>query len=101
MLPSPWPPCLWLLTVRILDRCTAGLGYAGGRYTLCYSRRLTLHRVTVPVDKVAAVHIRQSLWQRRRGVCDLKLYSYHEFRHPHRVRHLRLEDVHKQLDITN
>lgn len=94
-------PCLWLLTVRILDRCTAGLGYAGGRYTLCYSRRLTLHRATVPVDKVAAVHIRQSLWQRRRGVCDVKVYSYHEFRHPHRVRHLRLEDVHKQLDITN
>lgn len=94
-------PCLWLLTVRVLDRCTAGLGHAHGRYTLCYSRRLTLHRVTVPDHKVAAVHVRQSLWQRRRGTCDVKVYSYHEFRHPHRVRHLRLEDVHKQLDITS
>ena len=91
-------PCLWLLAVRVLDRCSAGLGHADGRYTAVYSRRLTLHRVTIPAHKVAAVHIRQSLWQRRRGICDIKLYSYHEFRHPHRVRHLRIDEVRQLIN---
>ncbi len=86
-------PCLWLLAIGILHRHRAGVGYADGRYTLCYARRLTLHRVTLPRRKVAAVRIRQTPWQRWRGRCDLTLYSYHEARRPHRVRHLSIQEV--------
>lgn len=86
-------PCLWLLAVRIIARYRAGVGYADGRYTLCYARRLTLHLVTLPRHRVAALRVRQSLWQKRRGYCDLTLYSYHEARRPHRVRHLSIQDV--------
>lgn len=89
-------PCLWLGAVRIAACRLAGVGYQDGKYGLCYARRLTLHRVTVPREKVAAVHIRRSLWQRRRGLCDLRIYSNHEFRRPHRVRHLKYDEV-KQL----
>jgi len=86
-------PCLWLLAVGILDRHRAGIGYADGKYTLCYARHLTLHRVTVPRRKMAAVRIRQSPWQRWRGTCDVTLYSYHESRRPHRVRHLSIQEI--------
>lgn len=86
-------PCLWLLAVGLIDRHRAGIGYADGKYTLCYARHLTLHRVTLPRHKVAAVRIRQSLWQRWRGTCDVTLYSYHESRRPHRVRHLSIQEV--------
>lgn len=89
-------PCLWLGAVRIAACRLAGVGYDGAQYSLCYPRRLTLHRVTIPKEKVAAVQIRQSLWQRRRGICDLCLYSNHEFRRPHKVRHLKYNEV-KQL----
>ena len=89
-------PCLWLGAVRMAEHSKAGLGLSGGQYSLCYARRLTLHRVTVPAAKVAAVHIRRSLWQRRRGVCDIRIYSHHEFRRPHKVRHLKYSEV-KQL----
>ena len=91
-------PCLWLLAVRCVDRYTAGVGFSGGRYSLCYSARLTLHRVTVPAHKIAAVHVCQSLWQRYRGTCDIKVYSYHEFRRPHRVRQLLYNEVQQLLD---
>lgn len=90
-------PCLWLGAVRMAACRIAGVGYADGQYGLCYARRLSLHRVTVPAEKVAAVHIRQSLWQRRRGVCDLRLYSNHEFRRPHKVRHLKYDEVKELL----
>lgn len=86
-------PCLWLLAVGIIHRYRAGIGYADGRYTLCYARRLTLHRVTLPRHKVAAVRVRQSPWQQWRGRCDLTLYSYHESRRPHRVRHLSIQEI--------
>ncbi len=90
-------PCLWLLAVRWVDLRTAGVGYADGRYTLCYSAGLTLHRVTVPAHKVAVLRLRQSLWQRRRGTCDIILYSYHEHRRPHRVREVDLRQLKREL----
>lgn len=89
-------PCLWLGAVRIAACRVSGVGYRDGQYSLCYVRRLTLHRVTVPREKVVTVHIRRSLWQQRRGVCDLWVYSHHEFRRPHKVRHLKYDEV-KQL----
>lgn len=89
-------PCLWLGIVRIAAHRVAGVGYANKQYSLCYARGLSLHRVAVPAEKVAAVHIRQALWQRHRNVCDLRIYSNHEFRRPHKVRHLKYDEV-KQL----
>ncbi len=91
-------PCVWLLAVRWADRRTAGLGYTNGCFCLFYSRLLTLHRVTIPHHKVALVLTRQSLWQRRKGLCTVKIYSHHEFRHPHPVRHLPLDEVLNLLD---
>lgn len=94
-------PCLWMLAVRFIDCRTAGLGYRKGQYQLHYSRRLTLHRVTLPETEVAAVHLRRSPRQQRENTCDLLLYSCHEFRHPHRVRHLNLDDVQQLTKFLN
>lgn len=86
-------PCLWWLVIRWMDRRQAGIGYTNGRFTLVYSRRLTLHRVTVPEQKIALVQVRQTPWQQRRGRCDLLLFTNHEFRRPHRVRHLSPQEL--------
>ena len=86
-------PCLWLLAVRIIDRYRAGIGWNDDRYTLCYARHLTLHRVTLPRNRVATVRIRQTPWQRRHSICDLTLSSDHAKRRPHRVRHLSIQEV--------
>lgn len=91
-------PCLWLLAVRWVDRRTAGLGYKNGCFCLSYSRFLTLHRVTLPRHKVAMVLTRQSLWQKRQGLCTVKIYSHHEFRRPHPVKYLPLDEVLKLLE---
>ena len=90
-------PCLWWGAVRVAACRRAGIGYGEGQYWLCYPRLLSLHRVTGPKEKVAMIHVRQSLWQRRRGVCNLRIYSNHEFRRPHKVRHLPYKDVQQLL----
>lgn len=90
-------PCLWWGAVRVAALRVTGLGYAEGCYHLCYTHRLSLHRVTLPTDKVAAVSLRQSPSQRRHGTCDVCLYSHHEFCRPHRVRHLKYNEVQELL----
>lgn len=90
-------PCLWWGAVRLAACRVAGVGYGDEQVWLCYARGLTLHRVTIPQEKVTAVHVRQSPWQRRRGACDLRIYSRHEFRRPHKVRHLNYTEVKELL----
>jgi len=94
-------PCLWLLAVCWIDRRTAGVGVDNGCFCLSYSRFLTLHRVTLPRHKVAMIRIRQSFWQKRKSICDIKVYSHHEFRRPHPVKHLPMKEVLILLDSIN
>ncbi len=84
-------PLLWLLAVKIIDRYTAGVSHRRGMLTLHYSRHFTLHTVVIPDDKVVVWQLRQSLWQKYKATCDLRVYTYNEYRVPHRVRGLPLE----------
>lgn len=86
-------PLAWASAVKILDRCTAGIGYGDGFVTLRYSRRLTLHTVTVSRNDIVSCRFRQSLFQRRRHTGDLIILTYSEDPRRHRVRNIREADV--------
>ena len=86
-------PCGWLLAMRVAAFRLAGLGCADGRLTLSTWRRLTLHRVTVPLSHVTTLRLRQSPFQRLSGRCDVWIYTANEARHPYRIRHLPLWEV--------
>ncbi len=94
-------PFLWLLAVKAVDRYTAGVSYENGFFTLRYSRRFTLHTVLLPRDKLVMYQLRQSPFQRRSGKCDLRLYTYNEYRLPHRIRSLRLEEARSFLNTVS
>lgn len=93
-------PCIWLLLVKTVDRYSAGLSRRNGMITLRYSRLFTLHTVVVPEDKVVVWRLRQTLWQKLSGRCDLWLYTYNEYRMPHRVCNLPLAQTKALLDGT-
>lgn len=86
-------PCLWLLTIKIIDRYTAGVTQKDGFVTVCYSDRLTLHTVVIPTKKIVAYRFRQSVFQRRRNLGDLFIYSYSEDKCRHRIKNIRATDV--------
>ncbi len=91
-------PFLWLLAVKAVDRYTAGVSYASDSFTLRYSRHFTLHTVVLPREKLVMYQLRQSIFQRYGGKCDLRLYTYNEYRLPHSVRNLPLEEVRDLLN---
>ena len=86
-------PCVWLLTIKIIDRYTAGIAKKDGIITLRYSRRLTLHTAIIPTKKIVSCRFRQSIFQRRRNLGDLFIYTHSESERPHRVKNINAADA--------
>ncbi len=90
-------PLIWATAVKIVDRYTAGVGYANGFLTLRYSRWLTFHTITIRYSDIVCIQFRQSLFQRRHQRGDLIILTYSEEPRRHRVRHLSERDVRQFL----
>lgn len=90
-------PASWFFLVQVLDLHSAGIGYTNGDFTLKYSKRFYLHTVVIPGHNVVGLTLRQSLFQKRRGTCDLLLDSYSQGRRRHRVRNLDRKAVEQLL----
>lgn len=86
-------PLVWAAAVKILDRYTAGIGHGDGFVSLRYSRRLTLHTVTVPQSDIVSYRFRQSVFQQRRHTGDLIVHTYSEEPRHHRIRNIREADA--------
>ena len=90
-------PASWFFLVQVLDLHSAGIGYTNGDVTLKYSKGFYLHTVVIPGHNVVGLTLRQSLFQKRRGTCDLLLDSYSQGRRRHRVRNLDRKAVEQLL----
>ncbi len=86
-------PLVWMTAVKAVDRFTAGIGYGDGFVTMRYSRRLTLHTVSVPRGDIVSCRFRQTPFQRRRHTGDLILHTYSEEPRRHRIRNIREADA--------
>ncbi len=91
-----WIPIGWMLVLKLVDFFTAGISFEHGTLTLRYSRGFILHTVAVKPCHIALVKVRQSIFQRKKGVCDLLVYTFTEsqlFTRPHHIKGLPLHDV--------
>ncbi len=89
-------PILWWLILSVIDRCSAGVAVSDTGYTLYYARGLVLHTAVIPKHRIRMIRIRQSVFQRWRGMCDLVVYTHHQ-RRGHRVRQLSKIQVYDLL----
>ena len=95
-------PLGWLLLLKIVDYLTAGFSFEGGTLTLRYSRGFILHTVAVKPRHIALVQIKQSVFQRKSGSCDLIIHTYSEgklFHKPHRVKSVPLHAALQALTL--
>ncbi len=92
-------PVIWRLVIAVLDRGSAGMGVTAACITMRYSRKFTLHTVVIPQERISFIRIRQSVFQKRRDICDVYVYTYNEKRTCHRLRQVSKKDVQKLLDI--
>ena len=93
-------PLAWILAIKIVDYLTAGFSFEGGTLTLRYSRGFILHTVAVKPSHIAQIHIRQSVFQRKSGSCDLIIHTHSEGKRPdapHRVKSVPLNAVRQSL----
>ncbi len=90
-------PFGWLLILRIIDRCTAGIAVSSRQITLRYSRGYVFHTVVIPRERVNYVRIRSSVFQKWAGNCDVLVYTYGEWGHCHKVKNLRLQEARELL----
>ena len=92
-------PAYWFLIVRLIDYMTTGLGYDGHTLTLRYSKGYTLHTVSIPRDRVAHIHLRQSPIQRLDGSCDVLIFTKGERAAKHHIKNLKQKQVAKLFDV--
>lgn len=92
-------PILWWLILKVLDRNTAGIGETPHCLTVCYAQKLTLHTVVIPKNRISFIRLRQTVFQKRRDVCDVFLYTHDERRRRHHIRQLPKKDVQKLLNV--
>lgn len=92
-------PFVWLLVLRIIDCCSAGIAVSSRQLTLRYSRGYTLHTVIIPRKRINYVQLRYSLFQKWAGNCDVLVYTYGEVGRCHKVENLRLREVRELLHL--
>lgn len=95
-------PLGWILLLKIVDYLTAGFSFEGGTLTLRYSRGFILHTVAVKPCHIALVQIKQGVFQRKSGACDLIIRTDSEgrrFDKPHRVKSVPLTAALQALEL--
>lgn len=86
-------PVIWYGVLQAIGRYDAGVAVDKRCFTLRYPRRFVLHTVVIPRRKISLLHIRQSIWQKKRNRCDLIVYTCNEKRTCHRVKNLNFTDL--------
>ncbi len=86
-------PTVYMLVVKITAFFTNGIDKSEQLLTLRYNRMYHFHIVIIPRGRVVKYRIRQSLFQRRTGSCDVIIYTKAEFTKSHKVKGLPLDQI--------
>lgn len=71
-------PCFWYMAVRLLDFFSCGIGESDGFLTLCFSKKLTLHKMIIKRSDIVCVNFSRSLSQYVFGTCDVIIKPFSE-----------------------
>jgi uncharacterized membrane protein YdbT with pleckstrin-like domain len=84
-----------LMMVKLAAFYSNGIGIGEDTATLRYCRYFQFHNVIVPTEKITAVQIRQTPFQKMNDSCDVIFNVRSETVSSHRVRGLNLKDAEK------
>lgn len=81
-------PLLWWIVFRLFSYRYSHLAVNENYLIVCGYKIWTLKKYIIPFDKIQYISIKQNIFQRRKGMCDIKVYLYFEKRAFHIVRHI-------------
>ncbi len=93
-------PSVVLLIAKCVSFLTNGISFKNDVVCLRYSKAWQFHTVVVPKSRVARVSVKQTLFQRVNGSCDVIINSYSEHTGYHRVRGMNLIEAIKLIRNT-
>lgn len=86
-------PLVWWIAFRIYAFRNSSIGYNKTCAILCGYKKLSLVTYVIPYEHIQFIEIRQSIFQKYSGYCNVRAYLYYEQRASHTVKHLRLADA--------
>ena len=90
-------PAVWLLLVKSCAYCTNGINIVQKNVCIKYCKGYRFHTVTVPLERVAYIDVKQTVFQRMNKSCDVVVHTNSEYRGSHRVRGMPLAEVNELL----
>lgn len=81
-------PLVWWTLFRLFARSRSFAAVNDDCVIMCSYDRLTLKKYIIPKDKVQYVSITQSIFQKRKNTCSVRVYMYFEKRACHIVKHI-------------
>ena len=79
---------MWRLCTQLYAYKHTGLGINAGVLTLRYTAGGKFYTVLIAKEKILRTEIKQSLWQKRLGICDLTVYPRYGSRRKIRLKNL-------------
>ena len=86
-------PLLWWLFFRIFAHRYSHLAVNSKYLIACGYNIWTLKKYLIPFDKIQYISIKQSIFQKRKGTCDVRIYLYFEKRACQTVKHIPKEQA--------
>lgn len=81
-------PLTWWIMFRVFAYRHSRLAVNKNNLIACGYKIWTLKKYVIPFDKIQYISIKQSIFQKRKGTCDVQVYLYFEKRACHTVKHL-------------
>lgn len=91
-------PLIWWIAFRIYAFHHASLGYNKTCAIFCGYKKWSLTKYVIPYEHIQFIEVRQNLFQKHSGYCNVRAYLYYEERASHTVKHLKLSDAQKMID---
>lgn len=90
-------PAVWLLLAKACDYCTGGINMTADSICAKYCKGYDFHTITVPLERIAQIRIKQSLLQRLNRSCDVIILTSSEYIGGHRIKSMPINEVQEML----
>ncbi len=92
-------PGVWWLFVKIASYLHTGIGKENGVYTFYYTYAYAFFTTSMPEEKIARIHCRQSAFQKMAHCCDVIILSYSEGKKRLVVPNINVDEVNKIFNM--
>lgn len=90
-------PLMWWLFFRIFAHKYSHLAINNKCAIVCGYKIWTMKKYLIPFDKIQYISVKQSIFQKRKNTCDVRIYLFFEKRASHTVKHLPKEQAEQMV----